>query len=254
MSGTNVHAVLEQAPPSTEPDGAANSDTESLLFAVSATSTEELRRTSRRLADWVDQHADGLAAADLAYSLARRRGHRSVRTAVLAADLTGLIDGLRGIAESDLPYPESVGQGDRGPVWVFSGQGSQWAAMGEELLAREPAFAARIAELEPLIARESGFSVTEAMSAPETVTGIDRVQPTLFAMQVGIAATMQSYGVQPGAVIGHSMGEAAAAVVSGALSLEDGVRVICRRSRLMCRLSGGGAMASVELTAQQVRD
>ena len=65
---------------------------------------------------------------------------------------------------------------------------------------------------------------------------------------------MQSYGVQPGAVIGHSMGEAAAAVVAGALSLEDGVRVICRRSRLMCRLSGGGAMASVELTAQQVRD
>jgi acyl transferase domain-containing protein/acyl carrier protein len=254
MSGTNVHAVLEQAPPSTEPDGAANPDTESLLFAVSATSTEELRRTSRRLADWVQQHADGLAASDLAYSLARRRGHRSVRTAVLAADLTGLIDGLHGIAESDVPYPESVGQGDRGPVWVFSGQGSQWAAMGAELLAREPAFAARIAELEPLIARESGFSVTEAMSAPETVTGIDRVQPTLFAMQVGIAATMQSYGVQPGAVIGHSMGEAAAAVVAGALSLEDGVRVICRRSRLMCRLSGGGAMASVELTAQQVRD
>ena len=113
MSGTNVHAVLEQAPPSTEPDGAANSDTESLLFAVSATSTEALRRTSRRLADWIQQHADGLVAADLAYSLARRRGHRSVRTAVLAADLTSLIDGLHGIAGSDIPYPESVGQVDR---------------------------------------------------------------------------------------------------------------------------------------------
>ena len=71
------------------------------------------------------------------------------------------------------------------------------------------------------------------MSAPETVTGIDRIQPTLFTMQVALAATMRSYGVRPGAVIGHSMGEAAAAVVAGALSLEDGVRVICRRSRLM---------------------
>ena len=252
MSGTNVHAVLEQAPDTAgvvEPAVIGP-----LLFPITATSSEELRRTSRRLADWVQHHADGLDAYDLAYSLARRRGHRSVRTAVLAADLAGLTDGLHEIAGGDIAYPDAVGQGDRGPVWVFSGQGSQWAAMGAELLAREPAFAARIAELEPLIARESGFSVTEAMSAPETVTGIDRVQPTLFAMQVGIAAAMQSYGVQPGAVIGHSMGEAAAAVVSGALSTEDGVRVICRRSRLMCRLSGGGAMASVELPAQQVRD
>ena len=84
------------------------------------------------------------------------------------------------------------------------------------------------------------------------MTGIDRVQPTIFAMQVALAATMKSYGVVPGAVIGHSLGEVAAAVVAGALSLEDGVRVICRRARLCLRLAGGGAMASVELPAQQV--
>ena len=86
------------------------------------------------------------------------------------------------------------------------------------------------------------------MSAPQTVTGIDRIQPTLFTMQVALAATMKSYGVRPGAVIGHSLGEAAAAVVAGALSLEDGVRVICRRSRLMsthrrCRRDGIGGTA-----------
>ena len=107
---------------------------------------------------------------------------------------------------------------------MFSGQGSQWAAMGAELLANEPVFAATVAEAEPLIARESGFSVTEAMSAPETVTGIDRVQPTLFTFQVALATAMRAYGVQPGAVIGHSLGEAAAAVVAGALSLEDGAQ------------------------------
>ena len=82
--------------------------------------------------------------------------------------------------------------------------------------------------------------------------GVDRVQPTLFAMQVALAAAMQPYGVRPGAVIGHSLGEVAAAVVAGALSLEDGVRVICRRSRLMPRLAGAGAMATVELPAQRV--
>ena len=86
----------------------------------------------------------------------------------------------------------------------------------------------------------------------EIVTGIDRVQPTLFTMQVALAATLKAHGVRPGAVIGHSLGEAAAAVVAGALSLEDGLRVICRRSRLMSRIAGSGAMASVELPAKQV--
>ena len=255
MSGTNVHAVLEQAPETVAGGGGAvGVPAGALLFPVSATSDEQLRRTSARLADWVEQHAEGLTASDLAYTLACRRGHRSVRTAVLAESLTELTAGLREVAGSELSHQPAVGQDGRGPVWVFSGQGSQWAAMGAELLQREPVFAACVAEIEPLIAAESGFSVTEAMSAPETVTGIDRVQPTLFAMQVAVAATSAAYGVHPAAVIGHSMGEAAAAVVSGALSLQDGVRVICRRSRLMCRLSGGGAMASVELPAQQVLD
>ena len=199
------------------------------------------------------QHEDSIALPDLAYTLARRRAHRPVRTAVIAADLDELVEGLRQVADGDVPYQAAVGQDDRGPVWVFSGQGSQWAAMGADLLANEPVFAATVAAVEPLIAAESGFSVTEAMTAPQTVTGIDRVQPTLFAMQVALAATMKSYGVAPGAVIGHSLGEVAAAVVAGALSLEDGVRVICRRSRLCARLAGAGAMASVELPAPQVR-
>lgn len=85
------------------------------------------------------------------------------------------------------------------------------------------------------------------------MTGIDRVQPTIFAMQVALAATMAAYGVRPGAVIGHSMGESAAAVVAGVLSAEDGVRVICRRSKLMATIAGSAAMASVELPALAVQ-
>ena len=193
-----------------------------------------------------------MAAPSLAYTLARRRAHRPVRTAVLAGSIPELVEALREVAGDEHPYQEAAGGDDKGPVWVFSGQGSQWAAMGADLLANEPVFAATIATIEPLIAAESGFSVTESLTAPEKVTGIDRVQPTLFAMQVALAATMKSYGVQPGAVIGHSLGESAAAVVAGALSVEDGVRVICRRSQLLTRLAGAGAMASVELPAQQV--
>jgi polyketide synthase 5 len=254
FSGTNVHAIVEQAPvivpavdePSTPPTEGP------LLFPLSSTSADAIRTTAARLADWVDVHANEISASDLGYTLARRRGHRPVRTAVTASSLPELSAALREIAADEIPYQPAAGRDDHGPVWLFSGQGSQWAAMGAGLLAAEPVFAATIAQLEPLIAQESGFSVTEAISAPETVTGIDRVQPTLFAMQVALAATMKSYGVIPGAVIGHSMGEAAASVVAGVLSLEDGVRVICRRSTLMLRVSGAGAMASVELPAQQV--
>ncbi|OMC34843.1 polyketide synthase [Mycobacterium colombiense] len=257
LSGTNVHAIVEQAPEQTsetvvpEYISAESSTTAPLLFPLSSTSADELRRTAGRLADWVRAH-DDLALPDLAYTLARRRAHRPVRTAVIAGDRPELAEALREVADGDTPYPAAVGQDDRGPVWVFSGQGSQWAAMGADLLATEPVFAATVAQAEPVIAHESGFSVTEAISAPRIVTGQDRIQPTLFTMQVALAATMRSHGVRPGAVIGHSLGEAAAAVVAGALSLEDGLRVICRRSRLMFRVAGTGATASVELPAQQV--
>ena len=256
FSGTNAHAIVEQAPGTLAADAQRNGSTgaattEPHLFALSSTSAEELRRTAARLADWIQTH-DDVALPDLGYTLARRRGHRPVRTGVIASSQPELIEALREVADGDTPYQAAVGRDDRGPVWVFSGHGSQWAGMGADLLANEPVFAATIAAAEPLIAAESGFSVTEAMTAPEMVTGVDQVQPTLFAMQVAFAETMKSYGVRPGAVIGHSLGETAAAVVAGALSLEDGVRVICRRSRLMARIAGSGAMASVVLPAQQV--
>jgi len=293
VSGTNVHAIVEQAPeqaaeaaaPEDVAAGAAAMEPllagddplrpasprsrspllagddplrpasprlrSPLLFPLSSTSADELRRTAGRLADWVQAHQD-VALPDLGYTLARRRAHRPVRTAVVAANQPELIKALREVADGDTPYEAAVGHDDRGPVWVFSGQGSQWARMGADLLATEPVFAATVAQAEPVIAHESGFSVTEAMTSPQTVTGIDRIQPTLFVMQVALAATMKAYGARPGAVIGHSLGEAAAAVVAGALSLEDGLRVICRRSRLMLRIAGAGAMASVELPAKQV--
>ena len=254
LSGTNVHGVLEEAPAQALPAAAPESESAQappLLFALSSTSADELRRTAGRLADWVRAH-DDVALPDLAYTLARRRAHRPVRTAVIASNKLALAEVLREVAGGDAPYQAALGSDDQGPVWVFSGQGSQWAGMGAELLANEPLFAATVAQAEPVILRECGFSVTEAMSARQTVTGQDRIQPTLFTMQVALAATLKGYGVRPGAVIGHSVGEAAAAVVAGALSLEDGLRVVCRRSQLMSRIAGAGATASVQLPAQQV--
>ncbi|MET4429274.1 polyketide synthase 5 [Mycolicibacterium sp. 624] len=251
VSGTNVHAVLEQAPEIHDTMSSTASSQAPMLFPLSSTSAEELRRSAGRMADWLQRH-DDVALPDLTYTLARRRVHRPVRTAVIASTRSQLTEALRGVADGDTPYRAAVGDGMTNPVWVFSGQGSQWPAMGAQLLETEPVFAATVAQAEPLIARESGFSVTDALSRPQMVTGEDRTQPTLFTIQVGLAATMRAYGVRPGAVIGHSLGEAAAAVVAGALSLEDGVRLVCRRSRLMSRVAGGGAAATVELPAKQV--
>lgn len=255
ISGTNVHAIVEQAPPGEPPAGPLQvSPTGEHLLPLSSTSDEELRRTATHLAEWLEHQTDPVSIADLGYTLARRRGHRPVRTAVVATDIESLCSRLREIASGDTPFPTKAGADETGPVWVFSGQGSQWAQMGAELLAGEPVFAATVARIEPLIERESGFSVTEAMSAPDTVTGIEKIQPTLFAMQVALADAMAARGVRPGAVIGHSMGEVAAAVVAGSLTVEDGVLVICRRSTLLARLAGSGAMASVALPDQTVRD
>ncbi|MEI7718123.1 MAG: type I polyketide synthase, partial [Mycobacterium sp.] len=135
MSGTNVHAVLEQAPDSVVDGGIAGSDAEQLMFGVTSSSADGLRETSARLADWVEAAGADLDLGDLAYTLARRRGHRPVRNAVIADSGEILIESLRAVAGGDDPFQAAVGQDDRGPVWVFSGQGSQWPTMGVSLLA-----------------------------------------------------------------------------------------------------------------------
>lgn len=249
-SGTSVHVIVEQAPPQGD---TASGSADPAVFPVSASSPEALRETAHRLAGWVHERAHSLVPSDLAYTLARRRTHRSVRAAVIAGGTGELIAGLRAVAAGDAAHRCAVGRDDRGPVWVFSGAGSQWAGMGADLLSNEPVFAATVATLEPLIAAESGFSVTGAMTAPEPVAGIERVQPTLFAMQVALAAALRSHGVVPGAVIGYSLGEAAAAAVAGALSLSDGVRLVCRSARSTATVAAPVAKASVELPALRVR-
>ena len=138
-----------------------------------------------------------------------------------------------------------------GTVFLYSGQGSQWAGMGRQLLADEPAFAAAVAELEPDFVAQVGFSLRDTLLSGESVVGIERIQPVLVGMQLALTALWRSYGVEPDAVIGHSMGEVTAAVVSGALSPADGLKVIATRSKLMSRLSGQGAMALVELDAAE---
>ncbi|MGW0710649.1 acyltransferase domain-containing protein [Streptomyces sp. NPDC002643] len=136
--------------------------------------------------------------------------------------------------------------GAQGPVWVFSGYGSQWVGMGRRLLREEPGFAAAVEKLDARLAPECGVSLYDHLASGGDLDRLEVAQPVLFGLQVALADLWRAYGVEPAAVIGHSMGEVAAAVCAGALEVSDAARVIAVRARLLSRLQGG-AMAVVDL-------
>ncbi|MET8027611.1 type I polyketide synthase [Streptomyces avermitilis] len=261
FSGTNAHVVLEQGPaaavrrpPSPRPARSTTAETHVLL--VPAGSADALPTAARRLADWLEGDGASVPLGDVAHTLALRRPAGRGRLGVVASSRAHLVRALRSFTAGQAGpgvVSGAVAAGVcRRPVWVFSGQGSQWPGMGRSFLAQEPAFAAALSEIEPLIAAEAGFSVLDIVREGRAVNGCGRVQPVLFAVQVALAATWRAHGVEPAGVVGHSMGEVAAAVAAGALSLQDGVRVICRRSALLSRIAGAGAMATVALGRAEV--
>lgn len=257
MSGTNAHMVLEQGPQTQALRPVrvnAGPPEPPRLFPLSATSPEALCESAGRLASWLETNARTEYPRDVARTLACRRGRRPVRHAFIATTLDDLHSQLRGLIDNGAVASEAVDNDSRGPVFVFSGQGSQWDTMGAILLDTDEVFAEVIAAIEPLIQTVGGFSVTETLRRPDTLTSIDVIQPAIFAMQVALAESLKAKGVVPSAIIGHSMGEVSAAVVAGALSLADGVQVICHRAMLCRMIDRPGAMAVVELSPAALRE
>lgn len=249
--GTIAHLLIEEAPaaPVVEnPTPAAS------FLPLSGRSEERLIRQAAALAEHLqDAEVD---VERIAATLWTRRSAEPVRAAVVTEGLTGrpraeavvaaletlTLDGrdARLVTGRVLPGAET------GAVWVFSGHGSHWAGMGRELLVTEPAFAATIDTVDEVFRRELGFSARDALTA-EDLGGTDQVQALTFAMQVGLAAVLTARGVTPAAVIGHSVGEVAACVVSGVFDLTHGAAVACYRARGFRRVAGQGAMALVRL-------
>jgi polyketide synthase 2 len=250
FSGTNAHVLLGQAPLQADavPSQRRTGQDGPKVFVVPAGSAAALPAAARRLADWVSGPGATTPLYDIAHTLAVRRCSGRGRLAVTASSREELETHLRAVAEGRVPPETAVGEVGttvaRRPVWVFSGQGSQWTGMGRRML-EDPAFAVALAEADEAVRAESGIPVLQIVRGGEEVTGCGLVQPVLFALQVALAATWRAYGIEPAGVIGHSMGEVAAAVAAGALSLADGARVICRRSRLLAGIAGSGAMATV---------
>jgi acyl transferase domain-containing protein/acyl carrier protein len=269
LSGTNVHVIVEAPPapaPATPAPAVAEPDVPHVphVLLVSAGSeaalAEQVALLHTQVADGDhDGDGDGGALRDLVASAATRRSHGAHRYAVVAADRTGLAEALR----DPLEPPDGTYAGvveDAGsvppPVFVFSGQGGQWAGMATDLYDTDPLVRETLDECAELIAAEGSWSLLDELRRPADSSRLARmeiVQPAIFSVQVALARWLAERGVTPGAIVGHSLGEVAAAHVAGAISLPDAAKVIVRRSQLLGETSGTGLMYAVRGGQEEVR-
>jgi acyl transferase domain-containing protein/acyl carrier protein len=289
FGGTNAHVVLQEAPPAHEAErsyrngvarangyhGGANglgasrngsrvdrpvAGAQAWLVPVSARGPEALRESARTWAEFVGRCPDDVGLDAIAASAALRRTHHDHRLAIVAASKAELAERLREFAEGRAPAGLAEGRAAaaRRPrvAFVCSGQGPQWWAMGRQLLRDEPTFRAAVARCDTFVRRLAGWSLLEELTADEsrsrmTVTAV--AQPCLFALQVALAELWASWGVRPEAVVGHSVGEVAAAYIAGVFGLEDAVRVIVHRGRCMELAPERGKMLAAGISADAAR-
>ncbi|WP_052442516.1 type I polyketide synthase [Streptacidiphilus neutrinimicus] len=283
LSGTNAHVVLGEflpvpigsaeatSVPTSSPadakvemkgDVGAGGDPELRLLVLSARSREALLTLASRYADRAAQ-ADDSGLSALCRGAALGRDAHPYRLWAVARTPPEMAAVLRSLAAGD-PCPDG-GLGEAGfgeprqAVFVFPGQGSQWRGMGRELLRSSAAFRETLRACDAAVQSELGWSVLARLSddgdgSNQADVAVDVVQPVLWAVQVALAAHWRAMGVDPQVCLGHSMGEVAAACAAGALSVRDAARVICRRSRLMQRVAGRGAMLATELGGDEARE
>ncbi|MFI9552536.1 type I polyketide synthase [Nonomuraea endophytica] len=255
ISGTNAHLIIEQAPTTPEhhaPELASPAGQELLAWVLSARSESGLRAQAALMRE-VAAGASDLVAAGRA--LARKAGfaHRAV---VVARDRGELLAALDALAEGTPHTALVTGVADRDvqPVFVFPGQGSQWAGMAVELLDSDEVFRTELRRCDTALKTHTGWSVEDALRAEGKLEGSDVIQPVLFAVMVALAKVWRSLGVEPSAVVGHSQGEIIAACVAGALSLEDAAKVVVLRSRALMRLGDRGGMTALPVPAERGRE
>lgn len=264
--GTVSHAIIEQGPVfDRQHTHSPESDTSKLLILIiTAPHAKRLEAQAQALADWLDS-ANGRASelGAVANTLAQRRALHGHRLVILAKSHEDAFTLLRRAATKSVKKEDPVVVGraftnqeqrDTAPVWVFSGHGAQWFDMGKELLL-SPVFCAAISEVEDLIQAEIGFSVLQILQRGDFESSI-RAQVATFAVQLGLARVLASYGLHPSSVVGHSIGEITASVISGAITAAEGAIIITRRAKLLAQIVADdepGAMALVQLPFNQVK-
>ncbi|MBP7570507.1 MAG: acyltransferase domain-containing protein, partial [Acidobacteria bacterium] len=257
MSGTNAHVLLEQAPSSAPPPDAPDRPRHVLL--VSAQTETALHAAARALeATLAVSAADALP--DICYTAATGRAHLPVRAACSAASIAEAREQLSALADFREAPGLLLGRAKAGRnteiVFMFTGQGGQFAGMARQLYDSEPAFRASLDRTAGLFGPSLDRPLLEVLYPPDgDESPIDETrfaQPALFAVEYALAEMWRSWGVEPSAVVGHSLGEFAAAAVAGILSVEDALALVTARSRLMQALPPGGTMAAIRTAEDRV--
>jgi acyl transferase domain-containing protein/acyl carrier protein len=264
FGGTNAHVILE-APP--EPKVAASPhavaravaepvDGRAWMLPLSARSAPALSAlaSSYRDALRAERGLKHTALRDVCFSATAKRSHHEFRLSLVSHDKAELIEQIEAFLNGEERINSAGGRAGGEPlrpVFVCSGMGQQWWAMGRELLAQEPIYRRAVEEVDDLYRLVSGWSLLERLLADEKSSQIQEThigQPAIFALQVALAVLWRSWGIEPAAVVGHSAGELAASQISGALSLKDAVCVAYHRSRLQRRLAGRGSMLAAGIS------
>ncbi len=261
FGGTNAHVVLQEAPASISRPPDAERRVDAQLLPLSARSPEALRALARAYLDFLGTPQSAASLPDVCYTASVRLAHHDHRLAMTGNSPAQMTERLEAFLQSETRPGLSSGRKHsarrRKLVFVFPGQGSQWFGMGRRLLEQEAVFREVIERCDRAMRPYGDWSLLAELAAADAahsrLNEIEVIQPALFAIQVALAALWRSWGIEPHAVVGHSLGEVAAAHVAGALSFEDAVRIVCRRSRLFKRTVGQGAMAAVDLSIEDAR-
>ncbi|HTI77927.1 MAG TPA: SDR family NAD(P)-dependent oxidoreductase, partial [Mycobacterium sp.] len=261
FTGTNAHVLIEEAPAQTvgpESDIAEPSDVN--VLALSARSPEALMALAQRYDDWLAAHPD-VELADVCLTAGTGRSHFEHRAALVVDSVEGARGGLAELAANRLRPGVLRGEHTHRPTtaWLFTGQGSQYPGMARELFDAEPVFAETVTRCADAVDDILPRPLLEVMFATDREIGealrhTSFAQPALFAVEMGLARLWQSWGIEPDVVLGHSVGQYAAACVAGVLSLEDGARLIAERGRLFGSLPEGGRMVAVFTDAKHVEE
>jgi acyl transferase domain-containing protein/SAM-dependent methyltransferase/NAD(P)-dependent dehydrogenase (short-subunit alcohol dehydrogenase family)/acyl carrier protein len=262
FGGTNAHVVVGDPPASTPKDAVRKREAMASLLPISARHPNALRQLAASYRDLLRNGGDERMPTllDFCWAAATRRTHHDHRLAVVGATREEMVARLDRFLAGEVDaavataVPLAEGQAPR-LAFVFSGQGPQWLGMGRELVEHEVAFRDVIDRCDGWLERRAGWSVRDELFADENGSRLSRTdvaQPVNFALQAGLVELYRSWGITPDAVVGHSAGEAAAAWAAGALGLEDALAVIHERACLMQQAAGGGKMASLELSGDEV--
>ena len=258
FGGTNAHVILEEAPQAASNEPVQLPAGRPYVLPLSAYSPDALAASAEKYPAFLTStHA---SFYDICYTASLRRTHYDHRAAVVGTSAQELTERLALISQGESRPGAALADGRLGHsaklAFVFSGQGPQWWGMGRELMANEPVYAETVEKIARLFSAHVSWSLIDELNRPENELRLDQTeiaQPAIFALQVALAELWKSWGVVPSAVVGHSVGEIAAAHVAGLLTLEEAVRVAYHRSRLMQQATGLGKMAAVELSAAEAQ-